>query len=444
METSSCKYTRHYKPLISLGLPIIIGQLGIILVGFADTVMVGHYTTDSLAAASFANNIFNLVIIFSTGFSYGLTPVVGKMFGRGDFQDIGRMLRNSIAANSAVALLLIGIMTALYLNLDSLGQPEELMPLIKPYYIVLLVSLLPVLLFNAFKQFADGISDTMTPMWILLLGNVVNIFGNWCLIFGKLGFPELGLLGAGISTLFSRILTLIVFACMFFFSGKYAVFRKGFMQSRVNRQDFKTLNKLGWPVGLQMGMETGSFSIATIMVGWLGTLPLAAHQVMLTTGQLGFMLYYGMAAAIAVRTSHFAGQGDMKNVRASAGAGFQLIMIMAAVVSTIIFLSRERLGGIFSDNPKVGAIVAQLTIPFIIYQFGDGMQCAYSNALRGIADVKPVVLIAFIAYFVISLPASYLFGFVCGWGITGIWLSFPLGLTSAGLMFMWRFHRRVA
>ena len=127
-------------------------------------------------------------------------------------------------------------------------------------------------------------------------------------------------------------------------------------------------------------METGSFSIATIMVGWLGTLPLAAHQVMLTTGQLGFMLYYGMAAAIAVRTSHFAGQGDMKNVRASAGAGFQLIMIMAAVVSTIIFLSRERLGGIFSDNPEVGAIVAQLTIPFIIYQFGDGMQCAYSNA----------------------------------------------------------------
>ena len=215
------------------------------------------------------------------------------------------------------------------------------------------------------------------------------------------------------------------------------------MNSRVNRADFRTLNMMGWPVGLQMGMETGSFSLATIMVGWLGTLSLAAHQVMLTTGQLGFMLYYGMAAAIAVRTSHFLGQGDMKNVRYTASAGFQLILMMAAVVSAGIFSFRHSLGYLFSDNAQVAAMVAQLVIPFIIYQFGDGMQCAYSNALRGISDVKPVVLIAFIAYFVISLPAGYLFGFVCGWGLTGIWMSFPLGLTSAGLMFSWRFHKRI-
>ena len=442
MESS--KYFRHYGQLASLGLPIIIGQLGIILVSFADTMMVGHYRTSDLAAASFVNNVFNLVIIFSTGFSYGLTPVVGRFFGKSDFRSVGRMLKNSLAANSLIAVLLVLVMTAVYLNVDRLGQPTELLPLIRPYYLVLLASLLPVLLFNAFKQFADGITDTLTPMWILLAGNIVNIFGNWCLIFGKLGCPEMGLLGAGISTLISRILTVVIFACIFFFSGKYAQYREGFLCGKVNRRDFRTLNRLGWPVGLQMGMETGSFSLATIMVGWLGTLSLAAHQVMLTVGQLGFMLYYGMAAAIAVRTSHFLGQGDVRNVRDSATAGFQLILIMAAVVSTGIFAFRNSIGGLFSENMEVAAIVAQLVIPFIIYQFGDGMQCAYSNALRGISDVKPVVLIAFIAYFLVSLPAGYIFGFVCGWGLTGIWMSFPLGLTTAGLLYFLRFRRTLA
>lgn len=442
MESS--KYFRHYGQLASLGLPIIIGQLGIILVSFADTMMVGHYRTSDLAAASFVNNVFNLVIIFSTGFSYGLTPVVGRFFGKSDFRSVGRMLKNSLAANSLIAVLLVLVMTAVYLNVDRLGQPAELHPLIRPYYLVLLASLLPVLLFNAFKQFADGITDTLTPMWILLTGNIVNIFGNWCLIFGKLGCPEMGLLGAGISTLISRILTVVIFACIFFFSGKYAQYREGFLRGKVNRRDFRTLNRLGWPVGLQMGMETGSFSLATIMVGWLGTLSLAAHQVMLTVGQLGFMLYYGMAAAIAVRTSHFLGQGDVRNVRDSATAGFQLILIMAAVVSTGIFAFRNSIGGLFSENMEVAAIVAQLVIPFIIYQFGDGMQCAYSNALRGISDVKPVVLIAFIAYFLVSLPAGYIFGFVCGWGLTGIWMSFPLGLTTAGLLYFLRFRKTLA
>ena len=442
MGTNFSKYSRHYRPLLSLGLPIIIGQLGIILVSFADTMMVGHYHTDDLAAASFVNNVFNLVIIFSTGFSYGLTPIVGRLSGQGACRDIGRVLKNSLAANSVAAAVLMALMYILYLNVDRLGQPSELMPLIRPYFMVLLVSLLPVLLFNSFKQFSDGIADTVTPMWILLLGNVFNIFGNWCLIFGKLGCPELGLLGAGISTLISRVLTLLIFAGMFFFSKRYADYRAGFAEGKVNGNDFTALNRLGLPIGLQMGMETGSFSLATIMVGWLGTLQLAAHQVMLTVGQLGFMLYYGMAAAIAVRTSFFLGQKDTENMKYSVGAGFQMILVMAVAVSSLIFAFRGSIGNLFSDNSQVAAIVSGLTIPFIIYQFGDGMQCAYSNALRGISDVKPVVWIAFLAYFVISLPAGYIFGFVLDWGLTGIWMSFPLGLTSAGLMFCARFYSK--
>lgn len=434
----------HYKSLIKLGVPIMVGQLGMIVLSFADTAMVGRYGTESLAAASFVNNMFNLVIIFSTGFSYGLTPLIGRFYGRGESASVGRVLKNALGINLLVSILLMMIMGLFFLNIHHMGQPDELLPLIRPYYLILLVSLVFVLLFNAFRQFAEGVTDTLTPMCILIGGNVVNIFGNWVLIYGKMGCPEMGLAGAGVATLISRILMLAVFAIIFFCSDRYAPYRSGFFNGRLNRSDFGQLAHLGLPVGLQMGMETASFSLSTIMVGWLGTMALAAHQVMLTVGQLGFMLYYGMAAAVAVRASNFHGQGNMPEVRNVVSSGFRLILAMAAVVSIFMLLFRNHIGLVFSDSAEVSAIVAQLVIPFVIYQFGDGMQCNYSNALRGISDVRMVTLYAFIAYVMISLPAGYLFGFVLDLGLLGIWLSFPLGLTSAGMMFWLRFRRSTA
>ena len=433
-------YTLHYKALWKLGLPIIIGQIGMIVLGFADTLMIGHYGTSELAAASFVNNLFNLAIIFSTGFSYGLTPIVGSLFGNGCKKDIGRVLKNSLFANGVMGIGLTALMTLLYFNLHRLGQPEELLPLIRPYYLILLVSLVFILLFNAFKQFADGITDTQTAMWLLLLGNAANIVGNWLLIYGHFGLPEMGLAGAGTATLLSRILMLALFWFLFLKAKRYNIYKEGFKAARINWTDFGKLNKYGWPVGLQMGMETASFSLSTVMVGWLGTIALAAHQVMLTVGQLGFMMYYGMAAAVAVRVSNYQGQGDLYGIRRSANAGFHLILLMAVCVSIPLFLLRNEIGYWFTDDVEVAQSVAWLILPFIIYQLGDGLQCNFSNALRGIADVKPVMYIAFIAYFLISLPSGYLFGFVFDWGLTGIWMSFPLGLTSAGLMFYFRFH----
>ena len=419
----------------------MIGQLGIIILSFADTMMVGRCGTAELGAASFVNNMFNLVIVFSTGFSYGLTPFVGNHYGRGENASVGRILKNALAVNAVVAAGLMALMFILYLNIHRLGQPAELLPLMRPYYIVLLISLLFVLLFNAFKQFADGITDTVTPMAILLGGNVVNIFLNWILIYGNCGMPRMGLLGAGVATLTARVLMLLCFVVVFFVAKRYRPYVQGFKEAAVNRKDFAALNKMGMPVGLQMGMETASFSLSTIMVGWLGTVALAAHQVMLTVGQLGFMMYYGMAAAVAVRASNFHGQGDILRVRENVSAGFKIILVMAAAVSIPLLIVRNSLGFLFADSAEVAAMVAQLVIPFAIYQFGDGLQCNYSNALRGISDVKMVMVYAFIAYFLISLPSAYLFGFVFDWGLTGIWMSFPLGLTSAGLLF-WRRYRK--
>lgn len=435
------QYLPHYKSLIRLGLPIVIGQLGVIILSIADTMMVGRFGTDELGAASFVNNMFNLVIVSATGFSYGITPVVGKLFGKGEKGRTGAALKNALASNGILAVALSALMFVLYVNLDRLGQSEELLPLMRPYFLVLLASLIFVMLFNAFKQFADGITDTVTPMCILLGGNLFNIVGNWLLIYGKAGLPEMGLLGAGIATLVSRILMVLCFAAIFAFSKRYSVYRQGFLSGRVNSRDMGTLSRLGAPVALQMGMETASFSLSTIMVGWLGTTALAAHQVMLTVGQLGFMVYYGMAAAVAVRASGYCGQEDKEGVRMTVNAGFHLILVLAACVSLLMFLLRNHIGWLFTDNAEVVSAVAMIVIPFVLYQFGDGLQSNYANALRGISDVKMLIVYAFIAYFLISLPLGWFFGFVCGWGLVGIWLAFPAGLTTAGVLYMMRFRR---
>ena len=436
-------YGKHYRALFFLGFPIVIGQLGIIVLGFADTLMIGHHGTEELGAASFVNNVFNLAIIFSTGFSYGLTPIVGGLYGRHKFARAGQALKCSLLANFLLSLLVTFIMLVVYLNIEKLGQPQELIPLIKPYYMILLLSLVFVMLFNAFKQFTDGITDTKTAMWILLGGNLLNIAGNYVLIYGKFGFPEMGLVGAGISTFGARVIMVLVFIFVFLRSRRFIPYREGFRRIGISRGMFKDLNKLGWPVGLQMGMETASFNLSAIMIGWLGTIALASHQVMTTISTFAFMIYYGIGAAVAVRVSSFSGQKDWVNIRRSAYAGFHIILLLALVFSCILFLLRYQLGGWFTSSEEVTATVAMMVIPMLLYQFGDGLQITFANSLRGISDVKPMMFIAFIAYFIVSLPLGYFFGFILGWGTFGVWMAFPFGLTTAGVMMYLRFKKQL-
>ncbi len=435
-------YPYHYRSLLSLGLPIMIGQLGMIILGFADTMMVGHHSTTELGAASFVNNIINLIIITGTGFSYGLTPIVGSLFGRGELPKAGNALRCALLANTLAGLMMMAALVILFFNLDNIGQPEELLPLMRPYYLVLLASLPFVMLFNAFKQFTDSITETRTSMWILLTGNLINILGNYVLIYGKAGMPEMGVLGAGVATLLSRVVMVIVFAAVFLMRKTMRPYREGFFCMGRPRQLVRHLFALGTPIALEMGMETASFSLSIIMVGWLGTIALASHQVMITISQFTFMVYYGLGAAVAVRTSYFNGQHDYKNMLHTVTAGLHVMIALEVLLGGNIFLLRHHIGGWFTDSTEVSATVLTLLIPFFIYQFGDGLQINYANALRGIADVKPLVVIAFIAFFVISLPVGYLCGFVLGFGLVGIWMAFPFGLTSAGVMMWWRFRKR--
>lgn len=419
----------------------MIGQLGMIILGFADTMMVGHHSTTELGAASFVNNIINLVIITATGFSYGLTPIVGGLFGREELPQAGRALRCALLANLMAGAIMMAALGILYFNVGNIGQPKELLPYIKPYYLVLLASIPFVMLFNAFKQFTDSITETRTSMWILLSGNLLNIIGNYVLIYGKAGMPEMGVVGAGVATLLSRVVMVALFLFVFLSRKKMRPYREGFFVLGWSRQLVRRLVSLGTPIALEMGMETASFSLSIIMVGWLGTIALASHQVMITISQFTFMVYYGLGAAVAVRTSYFNGQDDRDNVRHTVVADLQVMVALELLLSGIIFLLRNHIGGWFTDSAEVSSTVISLMVPFFIYQFGDGLQINYANALRGIADVKPLMVIAFIAFFVISLPVGYFCGFVLNFGLVGVWMAFPFGLTSAGVMMWYRFKK---
>ena len=435
MSYQFTQYETHYKNLTYLGIPIIIGQLGNLILNFADTLMIGHHSTEELAAAAFVNNMFTLVIIFAIGFTYAVTALVGILYGQENTHRIGELMKSATAANTCMALFLSFIMIVLYLNVHRLGQPEELLPLIRPYFLIQLVSLPFVCWFNTFRQFTDGITDTKVAMWILIGGNVMNIFGNWILIYGNLGMPEMGLLGAGLSTMISRIMMTIVMIGIFFVSKKYREYKEGWNTGKVHYADFKKITVLGFPLALQMGMETAAFSLSSLMVGWFGTESLAAHQVMLTISQLGYMIYYGLAAAVAVRISNFMGQRDFLAVRRTATAGIHLVFLLALVTSVPVFIFRHIIGGLFTDNVNVISMVSMTIIPFMIYQFGDGMQCNYANAMRGTANVRPLIWIAFISYFVVSLPLGYIFGVIMNYKLLGVWYAFPFGLTLSGILY---------
>lgn len=435
-------YLTHYKALAQLALPIMVGQLGMLLVGFADTIMIGHHSTQELAAASFVNNLLTLAIVTGIGFSLGLTPVVGALQGQKRHAEAGLALKSSLVANTLVALGLIAAAMVLYLFLDRLGQPEELLPIIRPYYLIVTLAMLPVMWFNSGRQFTDGIAKPQYGMWILLAGNGLNILGNWLLINGIGPFPELGLNGAGISTIFARSCMALTYLFLIGRGRRFQRYRVGLFRHRGMRPMVKRLFHLGTPMAMQSGMECASFSLCAILVGWIGTLALASHQIMCIISQFNFMIYLGLGTAGSIRTSHFYGQGRINEVRQMAASGFRLMLLLEVVLSALLFTVHDVMGGWFTDNTEVTAMVSSLFVVFVAYQFGDGMQINYANALRGITDVKALALIAFVAYFLISLPASYLFAFPLDMGLVGVWLGFPFGLTSAGVMLWWRFQRQ--
>ena len=430
-----------YAELIALGLPILIGQLGMIVVSFADNIMVGHYTTEALAAASFVNNVFNVAMLACIGFTYGMTPMVGLLFGRGDRHKIGAVVRRGLRINMVFTLLVMSAMGTLYFFVDSLGQPAELLPLIRPYYLIMLAGMFPVAVFNVFAQWSYAIDDSRTPMWIILGANAVNLLGNYALIYGNWGCPELGLTGAGIATLAARVLCPLVLVGIFFFSRRCRVYREGYRDRGLEGVSRSKVWRTSLPVSLQMAFETGAFSLSAIMAGWIGKIELAAFQIIVIVGTLGFCIYYSIGAAVSVKVANSTGAGadTHRRMRHVASAGYRIMLVMMCLSSlTFVFFGRTLMHA-FSDDTAVLAAAGALIFPLVLYQLGDATQITFANALRGTSHVMPMLWIAFISYIVLGLPSTYLLAFTAGLGLWGIVLSFSVSLFAAGALFLYFF-----
>lgn len=428
------------REILRIGLPIMLGQACVIILAFADNIMIGWHSVDELAASSFVNNVMNLFILTELGFAAGMTPMIGADNGTGNIKGIGITVKNGLMTNGIIGGISIILLTIIYFCLDHFGQAPELMPYIKPYFAIIGISTLFALGFNVLKQFTDGICRPMISMTLLMIGNLLNIFGNWVLIYGKLGFPEMGLTGAGISTLVSRALILLVFIVFIFKSKKMNEYARAIKEALLSRGEMKTVFKMGYPVGIQMALESSTFTFAAVMAGWLGVIQLAAHQVVITISQLFFLMMQGLSFAVSILVSNAFGRKDLGSVREYARKGYFMTLGISATLSVLLYCFRYQAAGIFTDSPEVSAMAMSLFFLLFAYQFGDGLQLCFANVLRGIQDVRPIMYAAFVSYYLIAIPSAYVLGFKTSLGIHGIWLGFPIGLTLAGIFFYARYR----
>jgi len=432
-------YPKEYKALTRLGLPIMIGQVGLTFQNFADNVMVGQHSTAELAAAGFVNGLFLLAFLLTLGYSLGSVSQIGSLYSQGKNLRIVEMLKGSIVVDLLQGLLMCVALVGVYFLLPYMGQPEELIPLMQPYLIIQILSLPFMALSGAFKQFTDSINDTSVAMLIMLIGNVWNVVGNYLLIYGHCGFPEMGIEGAAWATASSRVVILLLYVLVFVARPKYNKYRALWSEACSRVKDMKLLNRLGWPIGIQMGLEAASFTLVAVFLGWMGTNVLAANQVMLSLTNVMFMFYVGVSSAVTIRVSNHNGLGDMQGVRHAAFAGWQMIFVISIFMSIIVFSLRHHVAILFTDNADVSDIVAVLVYPLILYQLGDGIQVTFVNALRGLGDVRRLIKYAFISYIVVSIPLSYLMGVALDWGALGVWMAFPVGLSTAAVFYVCRF-----
>jgi len=419
---------------------VVISQAGQVTVHLIDNMMVGHVGTPELAAASFANNVFMIGMFFGMGITYGLTPLVGNAFSKGKFQEVVELLKNGIFTHFIAAIVLTAVMFGIYFLLPVLGQTPVVLNLAKPYFLLLCLSYLPFMLFFSVKQFLEGIGNTKIAMQITLTANVINIAVNYVFIFGKFGFPELGLNGAGIGTLVSRLSMALLFGFYILNIPKVKSYFIDAYKQVFNRKKILSILKIGIPIGFQIIVEVIAFGIGAIMMGWLGETELAAHQVALGLASFTYMISLGVSQANTIRVSHQMGVKDYYSLKMAAFASTHLVLIFMLSMGIIFILAKNILPFLFTVDPAVVFIAAKLLVIAAIFQVFDGLQVIMLSTLRGMEDVKLPMFFAFFAYLLVGIPTSYIFTFILDFGPQGIWYGYLVGLGLAGILFYFRFE----
>lgn len=419
----------------------MLSNLGHVLMGVTDHVMVGHINSTSLAAAGFATVVFNVLLLFGIGVSYAITPLVAEADGRGDAKEVSTVVRHGLLINLINSFLLVVIVSFGKNLLYQMGQPAEVVALSIPFLEIVTWSLIPVMIFQTFKQFAEGLSLTRIALYVTIGANVVNLFLNYVLVYGKLGFPELGLIGSGWSTFLSRVFMAVAIGGYIFTNRRFSIYNGLFTFGNYSKALVKKMLALGVPSGFSFIFEVAAFDCSLVMMGWMGTSTLAAHQIAINLATISYMMTAGLGAAATIRVGYFLGKKDAKEMRMAAWSLLHMALAFMTLWAIVFLVGRNWLPGLYVDDMNVISIASTLLIVAGFFQLADGMQVVCAGALRGLQDVKVPSVLIFISYWVIALPLGYYLAFVVQSGATAIWIGLLIGLTLTATAMLLRLQR---
>ncbi len=430
------------KATLLLALPLIVGQLGQMLMGVADTVMIGHVGVVPLAASTFANTLLMVPFLFGVGLLTSISIRVSQGRGGKRHDEVKHALRHGTWLAFAFGWMIVIGIFSLFPWLDQMGQPADVVEEVPAYLMLITVSMIPVMVSMAWKNYGDAMNRPWLPFAILMSGVFLNIGLNWILIYGNWGAPALGLVGAGWATLISRIFVVIVLYVWLMKAPTvrewsphrwWGVWKKG---------EFRTLLRLGIPVGLQLLAEVGAFAAASLMVGSMGVVPLAAHQVAWMCVSSSFMIPLGVAMALMVRMGEvsgaFKGAQARTKLRQILLGGWMYGLLVTGISMGVFIYYGDWLASLIVQEPEVVKLAASLLVIAGIFQIGDGGQVISSSALRGMGDVKIPAWMGVFSYWVLAVPLGAYWAFVQGQGATGVWWGLAFGLSLAAILLGWR------
>jgi MATE family multidrug resistance protein len=433
-------FRTHVRPNFLLAYPVMLSMLGQVMTGVADSVMVGWTGAVPLAASSFANTFFSVPLFFGIGVSYAITPLVAESEGAKDSGSVINILKHGLLINAVVGIILVAIIFGVEPFMDHMGQPDEVVALAIPYLSIIGISIFPTMIFQTYRQFAEGLQRTRVAMVIVIGSNLLNIVLNYVLIFGKYGFPEMGLNGAGLATLISRIVMALSMMMYVYYGRRYQAYNKGFSIGNYSRKLLSKMLHIGIPAGSQFIFEAGAFGFSAIMMGWLGTVPLAAHQIAINLATISYMTTSGLGAAATIRVGTFLGERDKKNLRASAFTMIAMAIALMTGWALLFIFGRNFLPSLYINDLDVIQFTSGLLIFAAFFQLSDGVQVVTAGALRGLQDVKVPSVLIFTAYWIIALPLGYYLAFPLALGASGIWVGLFTGLTLTAAAMVIRFH----
>ena len=423
----------------SLAFPVMLSQLGHVFTGVADSMMVGRLGVVPLAASAFGHSVVIMFMTFGIGLSYGMTPLVAANDGLKNHSTSAEILKNGFLINLATGLLLSMLIYFSKPLLVYFNQPPEVLNEATSYLIILGFSLIPLMIFQTFRQFAEGFSLTRPAMFVSIAGNGLNILLNYVLIFGKGGFPELGLNGAGYATLISRIFMALAMGLFILKNKNFGVVWENFSNNLHRMKIFTRILKLGIPSALQFVLEGAAFGFGAIMVGWLGAVPLAAHQIAMNLATITYMTASGVAAAATITVGNQYGLKDLAKVRIAGFSAFVLVIIIMSFGAIFFLIFNHYLPKLYIEDTEVISVASGLIIVAAFFQLFDGVQVVAMGALRGLTDVTAPTIVAAVSYWVIGIPVGYFLAFYLEMNVIGLWYGFLIGLGCVSLLLFRRF-----